>query len=407
MSVDDLWTKRVNGKKVPSARHGRGRRYRVRYKDATGKDRERLFELKRDADAWDAKARVGLAEETKLDQGERHQAFKVYAERWRLSREVGLAIETRRRVEANLRLHLYPAFPQPSMRAITVTSVMEWLTTMLEKGTPKTSIRLYFDLLKTILNAAVADKAIPDNPANAVKITQVLRGLSRVPKWVPTAEQVVALLDVVPPRYLAALWLGAGQALRVSEALGMENGTRCTDFLRRELHVVQQLRHSSDHGGFYLSPPKSGSSGTLDLDPDVAAVLAEHIRQFPPVEIEVVDTTSGDPVKRTVALLFTNDRGGAITDKRWAEMWSKWRTAAGWPDEGFHALRHFCATTLITHGVEPQAVQKALRHASLRITLETYVGYWPKSDRPRGVVGGALRAANRSHGNDAMASEIH
>jgi integrase len=48
---------------------------------------------------------------------------------------------------------------------------------------------------------------------------------------------------------------------------------------------------------------------------------------------------------------------------------------AGWPKEhgGFHALRHFIATTLITNHAEAKEVQRALRHGTLQITLETYV----------------------------------
>ncbi|WP_433346312.1 tyrosine-type recombinase/integrase [Micromonospora sp. CA-111912] len=76
-------------------------------------------------------------------------------------------------------------------------------------------------------------------------------------------------------------------------------------------------------------------------------------------------------------------------------MWADWREAAGWPKEGtFHSLRHFFATTLMSNGVEPQEVQKAPRHANLRITLETYVHWLPKKDRPRGPVGDLLRQAD-------------
>jgi hypothetical protein len=49
----------------------------------------------------------------------------------------------------------------------------------------------------------------------------------------------------------------------------------------------------------------------------------------------------------------------------------------------------------MSNGVEPQDVQRALRHANLRITLETYVHWLPKKDRPRGVVGTVLRKAER------------
>jgi hypothetical protein len=38
-----------------------------------------------------------------------------------------------------------------------------------------------------------------------------------------------------------------------------------------------------------------------------------------------------------------------------------------------------------------------LRHKTLRITLETYVYWWPKRDHSRGVVGAALRSAASAH----------
>jgi len=50
---------------------------------------------------------------------------------------------------------------------------------------------------------------------------------------------------------------------------------------------------------------------------------------------------------------------------------------------------------LITNHVEPQEVQRLLRHKTLRITLETYVHWWPKRIRPRGVVGTVLTATGR------------
>jgi integrase len=53
----------------------------------------------------------------------------------------------------------------------------------------------------------------------------------------------------------------------------------------------------------------------------------------------------------------------------------------------------YFATALITAGADPTDVQKALRHSSLRITLETYVHWWPKKQRRRSVVGTALQEA--------------
>ncbi|AEV88687.1 tyrosine recombinase XerD [Actinoplanes sp. SE50] len=163
--------------------------------------------------------------------------------------------------------------------------------------------------------------------------------------------------------------------------------------------VRQQLQfHSPVYVGFYLKPPKAGSVGDVDLDDQVAIVIAEHIRKHPPVNVQLPDITEGapdqgrPPTRRAVPLLFTSEQGLPIHDKAWAKLWTQWRKAAEGPAAGtFHSLRHFFATTLIDQAVEPTEVQKALRHASLKLTLETYVHWWPKQDRRRSVISTMLK----------------
>jgi integrase len=254
------------------------------------------------------------------------------------------------------------------------------------------------------MSAAVRDKVIPDNPCDGVKLSQVFKGLSRAPKWVPDQEDVARLFESVPERYHGLLWLGAGQGLRIVEALGFEAGARCLDPEHGDLHVVQQLRYSRKaYRGFCLTEPKAGSSGTVDLDPIVADRLARHIRAHPPVGVEMLDQTGVVPGRRAVPLLFTTVRGNPFTDRTWSAQWIKWRTKAGWPTDarqsGFHALRDFLATTLITNHVDPKDVQRALRHATLQTTLEIYVHYWPRRERRKGIVGAALEAATQRLGS--------
>jgi len=404
MSVDDLWylTKRgPTGERLKSKRYGRGKRWRCRYTDATGQPRTRFFERKADAEDWDARARTGAADEIKVGQSAVRQTFAGYAERWRLSREIGQSLEYRRHTESRLRHHLYPTFGPRQIHAITITGVLEWITCQLQTGVAQSSMSTYFNLLNAVLNGAVADKVIADNPCNAIRLSTILRGLSRAPKWVPNDEQVLALEEAVPEYFRAAIWLGAGEGTRLGEVLGMEAGNRCVDYLRREVHVVQQLRfHKAEYGGFYLVPPKSGSVGDVDLDDHVAAMLAEHIRKFPPVAVDLPDITAGTPDpgkpprRRRVELLFTDENGRPIHDQKWSNWWKEWRAKAGWPSEGtFHSLRHYFATTLITQGTDPTDVQHALRHSNLRITLETYVHWWPKAERRRNIISAVLRAA--------------
>ena len=121
-------------------------------------------------------------------------------------------------------------------------------------------------------------------------------GFLRAPKCVPTDEDMITLVEVVPDRHQAAIWCGAGEGLRLGKVLGLEDGPRCVDQPHQELHVVQQLRfHKNEYGGFYLALPKAGSVGDVDLDDHVAFLLAEHVRKYPPASVELPDTTAGTP----------------------------------------------------------------------------------------------------------------
>jgi integrase len=76
----------------------------------------------------------------------------------------------------------------------------------------------------------------------------------------------------------------------------------------------------------------------------------------------------------------------------------RWKLASA-PKEhgGFHALRHFFATTLITNNAEPKDVQRLLPHKTLQITLEAYVHWWPRRERRKGLVGALLQTASDRH----------
>ena len=403
MPVDDLWYlahRGPSGERLKSQRHGRGKRWRCRYTDDAGAPQARLFERKADADAWDAAVRSGAPVPITQQTADR-TTFREYAERWRTTRQITQALEYQRHLESRFRHHHYPAFGHRPIRAITVTDILAWITRLIDKGAARSSVRTYFNVLNAVMNAAVVDRVLSDNPCKAIRISAILRGISRAPKWVPTTDDVLSLLDAVPDEYRAAIWLACGAGLRLGEVLAVEDGHRCVDVDNREVHVVQQLRfHKAVYGGFYLAPPKAGSVGDVDLDDQVATEVARHVARFPPRTVLLPDVTRGapdpgkDPTRRPVALLFTDDQGRPIHDQGWSKMWAGWRDRAGWPNEGtFHSLRHYFATALISAGADPTDVQRALRHSSLRITLETYVHWWPGKQRRRNVVGAALAEA--------------
>jgi integrase len=135
----------------------------------------------------------------------------------------------------------------------------------------------------------------------------------------------------------------------------------------------------------------------VQLDAAVQSTITDHLGRFGATDVELVDAVTPVPRRRTAQLLFTDAHGRPFHDRRWSEHWVRWRDAAGWPARHgtFHALRHFCATTMLTHGIDPQHVQKTLRHASLQRTLNTYVHWIPRRERPINIISQALQTASR------------
>lgn len=61
------------------------------------------------------------------------------------------------------------------------------------------------------------------------------------------------------------------------------------------------------------------------------------------------------------------------------------------PGDGYHQLRHFYASVLISANMSIKVVQERLGHASATATLKTYAHLLPEDeDRTRAAVQGAL-----------------
>src|SRR5687768_5408466 len=91
MAVDDLWfsSKRLRGpdgkqlQPEPTKRNGRGKRYRVRWVDDTGREQTRLFERKAEADLHDANMRADVSQGRYIDPRAGRITVAEFAEKWR------------------------------------------------------------------------------------------------------------------------------------------------------------------------------------------------------------------------------------------------------------------------------------------------------------------------------------
>lgn len=390
MAVDDLWFHSrpgPDGKRQPAKRHGRGKRWRVRYVDDQGRDRVRLFATKGPAEVFDASVRTDVNRGLYVDPAGGRETVKSYGARWSAAQLYRPG--TADRVERAMRLHINPVLGSYPLARVRPSTVQSWVKGL---DLAPSSARVVFSVLATLFGAAVRDRLIAVSPCTGITLPE----LPDADHAILTPAQVRAAAERIAARYRAAVWLGAGCGLRVSEVLGLEAGH--VDYLRREVHVVQQLGKLSGEAP-HLAPPKTRTSRrTVELPAVVAEALARHVELYQPAAVEISDRT--DPRReriRPAELLFTAD-GEPVTRSTFGHAWHVTRGPGGLtPGTGFHALRHYFATLLITSGASVKTVQLALGHSSPMVTLNTYVGLWPDAvDRTRNLVDAAFADSARA-----------
>lgn len=409
MPVDDTWyltRPGPDGKRQKAAKHGRGKRWRVRYNDDTGQPREMLFERKADAELHDAAMRADVSRGLYIDPTAGRVTVKSYGEQWRKGRLH--ADSTEERVERALRVHIYPILGRMAISQVRSSNIQAWVKDRARVLEPST-LRVVYSYIVSMFTTAAIDRLIGFSPCRGIQLPDV----ERTELFIPTTAQVYALSDAFAEpggrqgRYQAQPIVTAGTGFRQGEVWGLE--LEHVDFLRRKISVMQQLKVVSGRAPF-LAPPKTPSSKrTVDLAQITAEALAQHIEAFPIAEVEIDDDTNPrKPVRRKAKLIFLNSDGAPINRSGWSHLWTPAVARAGLPKGfGFHGLRDYYATVLIHGGASVKTVQLALGHTTPTITLNTYVGLWPDAiDTTRSLIDEALRrpedpaAAERVPGQD-------
>jgi integrase len=385
--VYDRWYRTVDGRRVPSAAHGQGKRWQARWRDGDGRQRKQNYDRRADADRFLATVKVGPLQGNFVDPRAGRVAFRIRGEQWRAA-QVHRAT-TVAQVETHLRRHVYPTFGDRPLGSIRPSEIQAWVR-RLEQDLAPSTIGVVYSFVAGIFRAAVRDRLIATSPCVDIRLPKP------EPKRVaPLAtEKIEALIAAMPERYRALVVLAAGTGLRQGECFGLEVGA--VDFLRRTLEVRQQLVTMPGKPA-YLAPPKTPSSyRTVPLPQVVVDALAAHLAAFPAVPVEILDAThKPEPKPRQAALLFTTAAGAAVRRTRFSPIWRPAATAAGLGDGvTFHDLRHYYASLLIRHGENVKVVQGRLGHKNAVETLNVYSHLWPDSeDRTREAVDAVLGRA--------------
>lgn len=279
---------------------------------------------------------------------------KDWSERWMTARVV--EPETHRGDSSMLKTHILTEWSRWQLAAITPLEVQRWVRERERAGAGAQAIRRAYNLLRTMLGAAVLEGLIESNPCDGVALPRVP---DRAPVWFTHAE-AGRILEALgePHRTMTAVMLWCG--LRWSEAAGLRVGAVCPD--RGTLSVTHTLTQNGVSREY-------GKSSTSRRDVPVPAHVMEMLAEF---------CAGRDPG----ALVFTTRRQSRpLTGSNWRTVWDGALVRAGVPLRPPHVCRHTAASWLVQDGVPLYDVQRLLGHSSFAIT-QKYAHLAPDAHAP-------------------------
>ncbi|MCZ4535554.1 site-specific integrase [Gordonia terrae] len=360
--VEDRWTKTVRDAdghetRVPSASHGKGKRWRARYVDDSGQEHARGFARKVDAQSWLDEVTAAQVTGNYVDPKRGAVTFAAFYEQWS-QRQVWV----KGTMAAMDLAAASVTFADVALVDLRPSHVESWVKTMKDRGLEPSTIRTRFNNVRSVLRAAERDRLVAREPAQNVKLPRVVRGESTM--RIPTPAEVGSLMTSCTEHHAvlrAFVAVCAFAGLRLGEACGLR--VSAIDFLRAEIRVERQSQRGE------VRAPKYGSVRTVHIPRQLVETLAEHVRLYCP----------GDDPDRW---LWSNARGpwtADVVEPRFARL----REKAGL-NYKLHDLRHFYASGLIAAGCDVVTVQRAMGHKDATTTLNTYSHLWPRAeDRTR------------------------
>jgi integrase len=314
--------------------------YRVRWRDAAGRNRSRVLGRKRDAEAFDAevKRRKRTGELGLMDAG-RETLDEYVTGTWVSTHAAHLAPRTRKTYASTYDRHISPRLGSTRLRELDPELIAAFQADLIRAGTGPHAMRKAMTLLGGILQRAAEGRRIHYNPQRVVRKAR----LPLSPEVRPLAPRTVeAMRRAAEPRDATILSLLAYSGIRPGELRAL----RWRDVRNRTLLV---------------NAAKTEKRRTVRL---LAALK---------LDLEEWQRISGMPSES--ALVFEGERGQPWS----ANAFEKWRqrrfvklaVGVGVGSARPYDLRHSYASLLLHEGRDVIYVARQLGHGA-ELTLRTY-----------------------------------
>lgn len=370
------------------------------YLDADGKRRRKMFERKKEADAFIVTAKGEVRDGVHVPETET-VTIGAAGDLWIKSGEAaGLERTTVDQRRQHLELHIKPFIGEVKLSKVSVPSVRAFQDQLRENGRSAAMVKRVTVSLGSILLDAqgrglVVRNAVHEASRGRSNRQQEKRQKARlrVGMDIPTNDEIKAILGASAGRWRPLLVTAVFTGMRASELRGLRWDD--VDLAGAKVHVRQRADRYQEMG----MPKSDAGQRSIPVPPLVVNTLKEWKLACPKGELGLVFPNGAGNIEAHQNIVARGlwpieVAAGVAVDTGKLDDEGRAVVKAKYP--GLHALRHWFASWCINRKVEggleltAKAVQERMGHSSITVTFDTYGHLFPAVDE-----GAALAEAER------------
>ncbi|MGZ3709451.1 MAG: tyrosine-type recombinase/integrase [Bdellovibrionota bacterium] len=336
-------------------------RWQVDYRDGNGVRRHRQFSTKREADAFNVRARsevtagVHTPDSTSITVAEAAVLWLARCERDRL--EPTTLVTYRQYAD----LHIIPYIGPIKLARLTVPAVTAFRDRLLDDSRSPDMVKRVLKSLGTIVSEAQARGLVATNNVRNIAKLKRERRAERIE--MPSRAELQAIIAATPARHRPLILTATLTGMRGSELRGLIWGD--VDLQRGEIHVRRRVDRFNKFG----APKSEAGTRTIPMSPLLLNTLRQWRLACPKAELNLVFPNGIGRIESHANLLhrvfWPVQIAAGVTVMRDGEPDAKY---------SLHALRHACAALWIEQGFGAKRIQTMMGHASVTQTFDRY-GY--------------------------------
>jgi len=318
----------------------------ARWRDPAGRQHRRSKKKKIEAEQLLLRVEAAMLQGSYVDPSRSQITVEEWGAPWMAGR-VHLKPKTVESYESLLRRRVLPTWGTVPLTKVSHAAVVAWVAGMRAEGLSASRTRQAYHLLGAMLDDAVKDRRLSNNPAAGVNLPRLPQSDRRY----LTHEQLAQLAQACGPYRPLVLVLGY-TGLRWGEATALR--VRHIDLLRGRLEVSEAVVEVG--GRLIFGTPKSHGARSVPVPKFLRGDLAEQLAG-----------------KAADDLVFCSPRGAPLRVGNFRRGYFD-RAAVEVGLDGLvpHELRHTAASLAVAAGASVKGVQAMLGHASATLTLDRY-----------------------------------